>query len=244
MSEGSGRIPAARAGRRRWIPFWVLQASEVAIALVFMELLIHVSNGGLLVAAAVVFFILAVTARGPLGVFRICGQRLHLTLATAAAAAVAVAPVIPALRPDIQGIIVIEFGAVGLIRLATLTLATDYPPATGMSRRRRGAVIDTTATVVDATTAGRTTAGRTAAGGSTAARQPGDQAAAQPAATPPGGAAARWAGRTTGAAAASAKRVTARYRPEAEAQVKRTIREAGRIAGRMSGPKSPDDPED
>ena len=87
MSEGSGRSPAARAGRHRWIPFWVLQASEVAIALVFMELLIHVSNGGLLVAAAVTFFALAVTARGPLGIFRICGQRLHLTLATAAAAA-------------------------------------------------------------------------------------------------------------------------------------------------------------
>ena len=58
MSEGSGRSPAARAGRHRWIPFWVLQASEVAIALVFMELLIHVSNGGLLVAAAVIFFVL------------------------------------------------------------------------------------------------------------------------------------------------------------------------------------------
>src|ERR1022692_2921884 len=200
MSEGSGRSPAARAGRHRWIPFWVLQASEVAIALVFMELLIHVSNGGLLVAAAVTFFALAVTARGPLGVFRICGQRLHLTLATAAAAAVAVAPVIPALRPDIQGIIVIEFGAVGLIRLATLTLATDYPRATGTSRRRRGVVIDTTATVVDATTAGRTTAGRTAAGPTTTGRQPGDQAAAHRATTPPAGAAARWAGRTTGAA--------------------------------------------
>jgi hypothetical protein len=254
MSEGSGRSPAARAGRHRWIPFWVLQASEVAIALVFMELLIHVSNGGLLVAAAVTFFALAVTARGPLGVFRICGQRLHLTLATAAAAAVAVAPVIPALRPDIQGIIVIEFGAVGLIRLATLTLATDYPRATGTSRRRRGVVIDTTATVVDAstagrttagrTTAGRTTAGRTAAGPTTTGRQPGDQAAAPRATTPPAGAAARWAGRTTGAAAASAKKMTARYRPEAEAQVKRTIREAGRIAGRMSGPKPPDDPVD
>jgi hypothetical protein len=216
----------------------VLQASEVAIALVFMELLIHVSNGGLLVAAAVTFFALAVTARGPLGIFRICGQRLHLTLATAAAAAVAVAPVIPALRPDIQGIIVIEFGAVGLVRLATLTLATDYPRATGTSpRRRRGSVIDTTATVVDATTAGRTPAGPTTAG-----RQPG--AAAQRATAPPPGAAARWAGRTTGAAAASAKKMTARYRPEAEAQVKRTIREAGRIAGRISGPKPPDDPTD
>jgi hypothetical protein len=38
--------------------------------------------------------------------------------------------------------------------------------------------------------------------------------------------------------------MTARYRPEAEAQVKRTIREAGRIAGRISGPKPPDDPTD
>jgi hypothetical protein len=39
--------------------------------------------------------------------------------------------------------------------------------------------------------------------------------------------------------------MTARYRPEAEAQVKRTIRGAGRIAGRMTAePKPPDDPAD
>jgi hypothetical protein len=224
----------------------VLQATEVAMALIFVELLIHVSNGGLLVVAAIAFFTLAVTARGPLGVFRICSQRLHLALATAAAVAVAVAPVIPAIRPDIQGIIVIEFGAIGLIRLATLTHASDYPRAAGASpRRRRGTVIDATATVVDDSAPDRATAGRTTSEGSTTGPPPGDRSHGGRATTPPAGAAVRWAGRTTGAAAASAKKMTARYRPEAEAQVKRTIRGAGRIAGRMTAdPKPPDDPAD
>jgi hypothetical protein len=224
----------------------VLQATEVAIALIFMELLIHVSNGGLLVVAAIVFFILAVTARGPLGVFRICSQRLHLMLAIAAAVAVAVAPVIPAIRPDVQGIIVIEFGAIGLIRLATLTVASDYPRAAGASpRRRRGTVIDATATVAGDGAPGRTTSDRTTSDGTTTGPPPNERSPGGRAGPPPAGAAARWAGRTTGAAAASAKKMTARYRPEAEAQVKRTIRGAGRIAGRMTAePKPPDDPAD
>ena len=38
----------------------------------------------------------------------------------ALSAAIALAPIIPALRPDIQGIIVVEFGAVGLFRVCHL----------------------------------------------------------------------------------------------------------------------------
>jgi hypothetical protein len=241
MSGASGGSPASRAAGRRWIPFWVLQASEVAMAIVFMELLIHVSKGGLLVVAAIAFFTLAVTARGPLGVFKICSQRLHLTLITAVAVAVAVAPVLPAFRPDVQGIIVLEFGAIGLIRLATLTLASDHPRAVGASpRRRRGRVIDATATVVDDRAPDRATTDRATSDRATSGR-----ATSEGATTPAAGAAARWAGRTTGAAAASAKKLSARYRPEAEAQVRRTIRGAGRIAGRMTAePKTPDDPAD
>lgn len=246
MSGASGASPASRAAGRRWIPFWVLQASEVAMAIVFMELLIHVSKGGLLVVAAIAFFTLAVTARGPLGVFKICSQRLHLTLVTTVAVAVAVAPVLPAFRPDVQGIIVLEFGAIGLIRLATLTLASDHPRAVGAPpRRRRGRVIDATATVVDDRAPDRATGDRTTTDRTTTDRTTSGRATSEGATTPAAGAAARWAGRTTGAAAASAKKLSARYRPEAEAQVKRTIRGAGRIAGRMTAePKTPDDPAD
>jgi hypothetical protein len=148
---------------------------------------------------------------------------------------VAVAPVIPALRPDIEGIIVIEFGAVGMIRLATLTVTTEYPRATRGAVRRPGAtVIDTTATIVDAA--------RRGAADPTGARPP-----APGKSTPTPGSArdgtARWVGRTTGAAAASGKKMAAKYGPEAEAQVKRTIRGAGRLAGRVtSSPEPPDDP--
>ena len=37
------------------------------------------------------------------------------------AGVIALAPLVPAMRPDIEGIIVVEFGAVGLFRVATLT---------------------------------------------------------------------------------------------------------------------------
>jgi hypothetical protein len=212
-----------------------MQALEMAVAVVFVNLSVHVNHGGLMVVAALAFFALAVTAQGPLGVFRVCNQRLHLLLAMVLAGAVAVAPVITALRPDIEGIIVVEFGAVGMIRLATLTVATEYPRATVGAVRRPGAtVIDTTATIVDAA--------RRGAADPTGSTPP----AAGKSAPTPGSArdgAARWVGRTTGAAAASGKKMAAKYGPEAEAQVKRTIRGAGRLAGRVtSSPEPPDDP--
>ena len=53
-------------------------------------------------------------------------------------AVIALAPIVPALRPDIQGIIVIEFGAVGLIRVATLTRTGDDPTGCASWDRRRG----------------------------------------------------------------------------------------------------------
>ena len=216
MAPGpTGQSPAA--SRRRWVPFWVLQVTELVVAFVFVDISVHVSNGGLLVGAAVAFAALAITARGPLGIFRICRPWLHLTLVISVAAVVAAAPVVPALRPDIEGIIVIEFGAIGLIRLATLT---DMHPSSrarrSSSRRPDPMVIDATATVTP----------------------DGSAVTSSPPATPtsPGGSAARWAGRATGAASTSGRRAVARHRPEAEAQVKRALRGAGRLAGRVTGP--------
>ena len=60
MNEGAGRAgdPGAAGYRRRW-PFWVLQATEIAVALVFVDISTHVHSGGLLVGAAVLFMILA-----------------------------------------------------------------------------------------------------------------------------------------------------------------------------------------
>jgi pyruvate/2-oxoglutarate dehydrogenase complex dihydrolipoamide acyltransferase (E2) component len=228
MSQGTAPStpdvqPRPRSGRRRWIPFWVLQLTELAVAFIFVDISVHVGNSGLLVGAAVAVAALAVTAHGPLGILRICRPRLHVTLLIAVAAAVAVAPVLPGLRPDIEGIIVIEFGAVGLIRLATLT---DTHPSSRSGRsspsaRRDRTVIDATATATDATAAA-----------STATPVPNGS----PGADSRTGAAARWAGRAAGVASVSGRRAVAKHGPEAEAQVKRAIRGAGRWTGRLTSP--------
>ncbi len=227
--------PATTGGRRRWVPLWVLQLAELVVAFVFVDISVHVANSGLMVVAAVALAVLAVTAHGPLGIFRICPPWLHLTLVISVAAVVAVAPVVPALRPDIEGIIVIEFGAIGLIRLATLTdmHASSRSRRPLASRRHDPSVIDATATVTGDTAV-------PSSGGDT-----------RPTAPPPTGAAARWAGRAAGTASASGRRAVAKHRPEAEKQVKRAIREAGRLAARItshsepgpSGPR-PGDPPD
>jgi hypothetical protein len=214
----------------------VLQVTELVVALVFVDVSVHVSNAGLLVAAAAAFAALAVTAHGPLGIVRICGERLHLVLVMATAGTAAVAPVIPALRPDIEGIIVLEFGAIGLMRLATFTRLSDTARAVGPSRRG-SAVIDAKATVVvPGTTSGPPPAPAPDPPGS---GSPGHRSSG----VAPGGATARWLGRTAGSAAASGKRAAARHRPAAEARVRRSIRSAGRLTGRVtSQPADPEDP--
>jgi len=241
MSEGVGPeqvvLRDQSPARGRWLPFWIMQATEIAVALVFAYLSVHVAHGDVLVISAIPLLALAVTAEGPLGVFRLCGQRLHLYLAMALSTAIALAPIIPTLRPDIQGIIVLEFGAVGLFRVATLTKTGDPRRAVGRGPQGGSPVIDTTASVV---------APRSAPGSGTDSVPAG--AGSGPPAGPSGsgpsssGAAARWAGRTSGAAVASGKRVAADYGPEAEEQVKRVIRGIGKWAGRVSSRPAP--PED
>jgi hypothetical protein len=226
VSGGIRRGPLAlwrqANARPKWLPFWVLQAIEVAVAVIFVDVSAHVARGGLLVAAAIVFAGLALTAQGPLGLLRICGQRLHLVLITVTGAVVALAPVIPALRPDIEGIIVIEFGAIGLIRLATFTRSADAGRV--VSERTGSPVIDVRATVV-------------------APANP-RGARARPTGPTSTGGAARWVGRTAAVVAESGKRVAAKHRPAAEARVKQSIRSAGRIAGRVtsSSPANPPPP--
>ncbi|HUY66534.1 MAG TPA: hypothetical protein VMV06_06930 [Acidimicrobiales bacterium] len=239
MSERAGPgtpAPPRATVRNRWLPFWVLQVTELVVALVFVDVSVHVSNAGLLVAAAATFAALAVTARGPLGIVRICGERLHLVLVMAAAGIMAVGPVIPALRPDIEGIIVLEFGAIGLMRLATFTRLSDT--ARSVSPSRRGsAFIDARATVV---VPGATPEPPPApAPEPPSSGSPGHRSSG----VAPGGATARWLGRTAGIAAASGRRAAARHRPVAGARIRRSIRSAGRLTGRVtSRPDGPEDP--
>ncbi len=238
MSEGvaPGRPPGG--GPIRWrgrFPFWVLQATEIVVALIFVDISIHVAHGNLLLVAAVAMVALAITAHGPLGIVRVCGQRLHVLLASGLAVLLALAPIIPALRPDIQGIIVIEFGAVGLFRVATLT-RTDGARSVNAGSRGRVRVIDTTATVMGtaappgpASPPGPSSTSATGAGPT-----PGTSASTE--------SAARRAGRASGTVVTTGKRVAAKYRPEAEEQVKATIRGVGKWAGKMSARLAP--PED
>lgn len=110
--------------RRRPIPFLAHQLLEYLVAGALAELSIHIRHSGLLLAAAGCFALLAATARGPLGLVRVCGPRLHAMLDIVVALAVAAAPIFPALRPDITGIVVVEVAAVAWVRLATLTRYT------------------------------------------------------------------------------------------------------------------------
>ncbi len=109
--------------------------------------------------------------------------------------------------------------SIGLIRLATLTSTTGTarprPPARGRHDRRGH----------------RATATASAPG--TGRRPPAD------ARTPRADSALRKAGRTTGAAAAAGRRAVDEHRPQVEDAVRRTLRGAGRLAGKLAGTQSP-----
>lgn len=181
---------------------------------------VHVHNPVLLLGAAGLVTLLALTADGPFGVLRICGQRLHVHVVVAVAVLIAFAPVVPALRPDIEGILVTTVGAIGLLRLSTLTRVQG---PLGVGRRRSpasGPVIDATAAVSPPVA----TAGP-------------DRTAALPAG-PAGESALHRTGRAAGVASAAGRRVVERNRPEVEAQVRRGLRKAGRTVGRWTSGSS------
>jgi hypothetical protein len=101
---------------------------EYVLAGALAELSVHIGRSGLLVAAAGAFALLALTARGPLGIARVCGPKLHATLDIAVAVAVAAAPLFPTVRPDLNGIVVVEVAALAWLRLSTLTRYTPSAP--------------------------------------------------------------------------------------------------------------------
>src|SRR5271165_4753448 len=119
---GRPTAPVSTPGRRaeRWIPFWVLQASELALAVVFADLSIHVAHGGVLIGAAAVLFVVAITADGPLGILRIVSRRRHVQLAVVVAIVFAIIVWLPGVRADSEEKVVVMFASIGLIRLATM----------------------------------------------------------------------------------------------------------------------------
>ena len=125
-----GRAPDA-AGRWQ-LPFWALQVLELGVAFLLVTQSVHVSRGGLLVGGGVALFVLAVTADGPLGVVRVCGRRLHRILVMALAVVLAAGCAVAALRPDVEGLLVIGAAVVALLVLASRTTVTG-----GRGRRRK-----------------------------------------------------------------------------------------------------------
>jgi len=213
MSPAAGADPPG--GPTGWrIQFWALQVLELGVAFLLVTQSVHVGRGGLLVAGGVVFGLLALTADGPLGVFRVVGQRLHVLVVAGTAIAFGAMAALPALRPDLEGLLVVGGAVVALVFLASRTMTDPARRGRRSTRTTRGPVIDTTATVV------------TPDGG-------------QPAPTDDADSALRRAGRTTGAAAAAGRKAVDEHRPQVEDQVKRTLRGAGRLAGRLAGPKVP-----
>jgi hypothetical protein len=229
----SQRGPGVIGTTNRVVPFWILQATELVSLLALADLSLHVTHGGLLVGAGALFAALALVADGPLGVVRLCGRRLHVVLVMVASVVVGLAPIVPAIRPDLEGILVVELVAVGLLRLASLTSTVQRPRLVVPP----GTVVETTATVVDASSPPTRPPTSPPTSPHGAAASP--RATSSPRASASAGAsAARWAGR----AATAAAQASARHRPAAEAQVKRALRSAGRATGKVTTRTDPPDP--
>lgn len=125
ISTGDPGAPADAPRRRRPIAFGVHQLFEYFLAVALVVLSVHIGHSDLLVAGGAIFGLLAVTARGPLGLVRICGPRLHAVLDVAAAVLLAGAPLVRPLRPGVLGIVVIELVAVAWLRVTMLTRYTS-----------------------------------------------------------------------------------------------------------------------
>ncbi len=126
---GGGEQTERRPPRRRPFPFGVHQALEYVLAGLLVELSLHTARSGLLLGGAAAFALLALTARGPLGVVRLCGRRLHAAADIVVALALAAAPVLPSLRPSALGIVAIEVVALLWLRVVTLTRYATAPPS-------------------------------------------------------------------------------------------------------------------
>jgi hypothetical protein len=120
----AGAPPDGTAGTGRWerpIAFWLHQLLEYLLATGLVVVSVHIGRSDLLLTGGVIFGVLAVTARGPLGIVRVCGPRLHAVLDIVAAGFMAGAPLIGPLRPGAVGIVAAELSALAWVRLATLT---------------------------------------------------------------------------------------------------------------------------
>jgi hypothetical protein len=101
--------------------FGIHQFVEYLLAVALVLLSVHIGRSQLLLAAGAIFGLLALTARGPLGLIRVCGRRLHAVLDVVVGVLLAASPLVPALRPGLAGIVAVELAAVATLRVSMLT---------------------------------------------------------------------------------------------------------------------------
>jgi hypothetical protein len=82
---------------------------------------VHIGGSDLLLIAGLAFGVVALTARGPFGLLRLCPARLHGAVDVVVAVVLALSPVLRPLRPGIVSIVVIEVVAVAWLRVSMLT---------------------------------------------------------------------------------------------------------------------------
>jgi hypothetical protein len=127
------QVPDSHTGtrrRRRPIAFGLHQLFEYFFAVALALLSVHLGGSAVLLTAAIVLGLLALTARGPLGVVRICGSRLHGILDVVAGVLLALSPLVRALRPGAIGIVAVEVVALAWLRVTMLTRYTARADST------------------------------------------------------------------------------------------------------------------
>lgn len=211
-SGGAGSSVSGGRGRpspRGRLHFWVIQVTELAVAVALVDLSLHVTRAAVLLGAAAILAAISLTAKGPLGIVRLVGRPAHRALAVVVAAGMALAPLVPVLRPSVAGIAILELGAIGLVRVATLV------------RVAPGAPLPT-----EPEPSGRRAGRRDRPGA-----LPGPHDGGGPT---PADRAARWAGRAASQTSAAVNRAADARGPAAKAHVLRAARTSGRVTGRLA----------
>jgi len=207
VGGSGGNDPDGRGRDRGRLHFWVIQVTELAVAVGLVDLSLHVTRAAVLLGAAAVLTAISLTAKGPLGVVRLVGRPAHRVVALVVAAGMALAPLAPALRPGVDGIAILELGAIGLARVATLVRVAPGPLSADPEEPRRRA-----------------------ARGERSKLAP-DAGGADP---PPVARVARWAGRAASQAGTAVNRAADAHGPVAKAHVLRAARTSGRVTGRLT----------
>lgn len=103
------------------------------IAGALCDLTVRTGSDALPLVVAAVAAALALSGRGPLGVVRVVPPTVHVTLVLAVAVLAAASPVVPAFRPGVAGIVLVELAALGLGRAALLTRTSSPAQASSVA---------------------------------------------------------------------------------------------------------------